>query len=77
MILVYGKFDAEQEWQNENLATLPTFNTKAEIASNMEELLFPVAENGILITHKEIDKDWKEYIIRYKWKESIYNIKVI
>ena len=24
-----------------------------------------------------IPKDWKEYLIRYKWKESIYNIKVI
>ncbi len=24
-----------------------------------------------------IPKDWKEYIIRYKWKESIYNIKVM
>lgn len=75
MILVYGKFDAEQEWQNENLATLPTFNTKAEIASNMEELLFPVAENGILITHKEIDKDWKEYIEEFGFKFNVLSIE--
>ena len=33
-------------------------------------------EKGYLKIEPCIPKDWKEYQIRYKWKESIYNIKI-
>ena len=65
MKLVYGKFDVEQEWQDIDYARLPAFNVKTSIASNMEELLFPIAKDGILLTHKAVDKNWKEYIEKF------------
>jgi cellobiose phosphorylase len=33
-------------------------------------------ENGYLRIQPCIPKDWKEYQIQYKWKESLYQIKV-
>lgn len=33
-------------------------------------------ENGFLSINPSIPNDWKEYSIRYKYGESIYNIKV-
>lgn len=33
-------------------------------------------EKGYLKIEPCIPKNWKEFLIRYKWKESIYNIKV-
>ena len=33
-------------------------------------------ENEYLSIEPCIPKDWKEYQIQYKWKESIYNIEV-
>ena len=33
-------------------------------------------EKGYLKLEPCIPKIWKEFLIRYKWKESIYNIKV-
>ena len=33
-------------------------------------------ENGYLKIEPCIPKDWKEYQIQYKWKESIYNINI-
>ena len=33
-------------------------------------------ENGVLRINPCIPKDWKEYSIRYKFGNSIYNIKV-
>jgi len=33
-------------------------------------------ENGYMRIEPCIPKDWKEYQIQYKWKDSIYNIRV-
>ena len=33
-------------------------------------------EKGYLKFEPCIPKEWKEYQIQYKWKESIYNIRV-
>ena len=34
-------------------------------------------EKGYLTIAPCIPKDWKEYVMRYKWKDSVYNIKVM
>ena len=42
----------------------------------MYAVLLNYLENGYLKIEPCIPKDWKEYQIQYRWKESIYNIKV-
>ena len=39
-------------------------------------IFFINIKNNILSIVPSIPKDWKEYSIRYKYKNSIYNIKV-
>lgn len=43
----------------------------------IEYILGLKINNGVLSINPCIPKDWKEYTIRYKWQNSIYNIKVI
>ena len=45
--------------------------------AGIEHILGLKIEKGYLKIDPCIPKDWKEYIMRYKWKESIYNIKVV
>ena len=45
--------------------------------AGIEYILGLTIENEYLTIQPCIPKDWKEYIMRYKWKDSIYNIKVI
>ena len=45
--------------------------------AGIEYILGLKIKEGFLIINPCIPKDWKEYVMRYKWKESIYNIKVI
>ena len=42
----------------------------------IEEILGLKIQNGILSINPCIDSTWKEYTIKYKFKNSIYNIKV-
>ena len=42
----------------------------------LENILGLNIENGILTLTPCIPKNWKEYSIRYKFKNTIYNIKV-
>ena len=42
----------------------------------IEAILGVNIENGILKINPCIDSSWKEYSIRYRYKTSIYNIKV-
>ena len=42
----------------------------------IEYILGLKIENEYLRIEPCIPKDWKEYLIRYKWKDSIYNIKI-
>ncbi len=42
----------------------------------IEEILGLKIKNGILKIEPCISKEWKEYSIRYRYKNSIYNIKV-
>lgn len=44
--------------------------------AGIEYLLGLKVENGYIRIEPCIPKEWKEYQIQYKWKESIYNIKV-
>lgn len=44
--------------------------------AGIEYILGLKINEGYLTIEPCIPKDWKEYQIRYKWKESIYNIKV-
>ena len=44
--------------------------------AGIEYLLGLKVEKGYLKFEPCIPKDWKEYQIQYKWKESIYNIRV-
>lgn len=44
--------------------------------AGIEYLLGLKIEKGYLKFEPCIPKDWKEYQIQYKWKESIYNIRV-
>ncbi len=45
--------------------------------AGIENILGLKIEKGYLKIEPCIPKDWKEYQMKYKWKESIYNIKVI
>ncbi len=45
--------------------------------AGIEYILGLKIEKGYLKIEPCIPKSWKEYLIRYKWKDSIYNIKVI
>ena len=42
----------------------------------IEEILGLNIENGIMKLKPCIDSSWKEYSIRYRYKTSVYNIKV-
>ena len=42
----------------------------------LENILGLKVEKGYIIFVPCIPKDWKEYEIKYKWKESIYNIVI-
>lgn len=44
--------------------------------AGIEYLLGIKIEKGYLKIEPCIPKDWKEYKVKYKWKESIYNITV-
>ena len=44
--------------------------------AGIEYILGLKIENGYLKIDPYIPKDWKEYQIQYKWKDSVYNIKV-
>lgn len=44
--------------------------------AGIEYILGLKIEKGYLIFEPCINKEWKEYQIQYKWKDSIYNIKV-
>ena len=44
--------------------------------AGVEDLLGIKVEKGYLKINPCIPKDWKEYQIKYQWKESIYNITV-
>ena len=44
--------------------------------AGIEYILGLKIENEYLKIEPCIPKDWKEYQIRYKWKDSVYNIKV-
>lgn len=44
--------------------------------AGIEYILGLKVENGYLKIEPCIPKDWKEYQIQYKWKESIYNINI-
>ena len=45
--------------------------------AGIEYLLGLKIEEGYLKIEPCIPKEWKEYQIQYKWKESIYNIKIL
>ena len=45
--------------------------------AGIEYLLGLKIEEGYLKIETCIPKDWKKYQIQYKWKESIYNIKIL
>ena len=45
--------------------------------AGVEYILGLKVKEGYLTIAPCIPKDWKEYLMRYKWKDSIYNIKVI
>ena len=45
--------------------------------AGIEYILGLKIQKGYLTIEPCIPKDWKEYLMRYKWKDSIYNIKVI
>lgn len=44
--------------------------------AGIEYILGLKIEKGILKIEPCIPNNWKEYSIKYKWKESIYNIKI-
>ena len=45
--------------------------------AGIEYILGLKIKEGYLTIEPCIPKDWKEYLMRYKWKDSIYNIKVM
>ena len=45
--------------------------------AGIEYILGLKIEKEYLTIQPCIPKDWKEYLIRYKWKESVYNIKIL
>ena len=44
--------------------------------AGIEYILGLKIENGYMTINPCIPKDWKEYQIQYKWKDSIYHINV-
>ena len=44
--------------------------------TGIEHILGLKIDKGVLKVQPCIPQDWKEYSIRYKWKNSIYNIKI-
>ena len=44
--------------------------------AGIEYILGFKIENGCIKIAPCIPKDWKEYQIQYKWKDSVYNIKI-
>lgn len=44
--------------------------------AGIEYILGLKIKNGYLSIEPCIPKDWKEYSIRYKWKNSVYNINI-
>ena len=44
--------------------------------AGIEFILGMKISNGIMTFSPCVPKEWKEYQIQYRWKESIYNIKV-
>lgn len=46
------------------------------IKVGIEEILGFKIENGYLIINPRVPESWKEYKIRYKYKNSIYIIKI-
>lgn len=44
--------------------------------AGIEYILGLKIDKGYLTINPSIPKEWKEYIINYKWKDSIYNITV-
>ena len=56
--------------------TLYTGSASWYYDAGIEYILGLKIENGIMKFEPCIPKDWKEYLIRYKWGNSIYNIKI-
>ena len=56
--------------------TLYTGSASWYYDAGIEYILGLKIENGIMKFEPCIPKDWKEYLIRYKWGKSIYNIKI-
>ena len=56
--------------------TLYTGSASWYYDAGIEYILGIKIENGVMKFEPCIPKDWKEYLIRYKWGKSIYNIKI-
>lgn len=68
-------------YSNSNLAgrggwTWYTGSSSWMYTAGIEYILGLKIENQILTILPNIPSTWKEYSIRYKWKNTIYNIKV-
>ena len=49
---------------------------QGQVAGIIEYILGLKIEKGYMKIEPCIPKEWKEYQIQYKWKESIYNIRI-
>lgn len=56
--------------------TLYTGSASWYYDAGIEYILGLKIEKGVMKFEPCIPKDWKEYLIRYKWGKSIYNIKI-
>lgn len=56
--------------------TLYTGSASWYYDAGIEYILGLKIENGVMKFEPCIPKDWKEYLIRYKWGKSIYNVKI-
>lgn len=56
--------------------TLYTGSASWYYDAGIEYILGLKIENGVMKFEPCIPKDWKEYLIKYKWGKSIYNIKI-
>ena len=56
--------------------TLYTGSASWYYDAGIEYILGLKIENGVMKFEPCIPKDWKEYLIRYKWGKSIYKIKI-
>lgn len=56
--------------------TLYTGSASWYYDAGIEYILGLKIESGVMKFEPCIPKDWKEYLIRYKWGNSIYNIKI-